>query len=55
MVAGTGPDGRIRAQDVENFVPQAAAAPAPATAAPPAPAPGTTYIDIPVTNMRKAS
>lgn len=61
MVTGTGPLGEIRAPDVENFKPSAAApaaAPAYAPAAPsmPAPAPAhgsTQYEDIPLTGMRK--
>jgi pyruvate dehydrogenase E2 component (dihydrolipoamide acetyltransferase) len=63
QVSGTGPEGRIRAQDVENFVPSAApagpaaaAAPAVASAAVPAsapvPVPGATYTDIPLSNVR---
>jgi len=59
MVKGTGPDGRIRAQDIESFVPAAAPpTPAPVTAQPaipstPQPVSGDSYIDIPLTNMRK--
>ena len=52
MVQGTGPDGRIRAQDVEGFVPSAAPLGAPAAAAP-APIPGTAFTDIPLSGIRK--
>ena len=60
MVAGTGPMGEIRAADVENYKPTAAAA-APLTtpsAAPPMPAPAPAhgsqqFEDIPLTGMRK--
>lgn len=51
QVKGTGPNGRIIREDVENFKP--AAAPA-ATAAQPAAAESTAdYIDIPLSNMRR--
>lgn len=59
LVKGTGPDGRVRAKDIESFVPPAAA-PAPVAVQPtlpaapkPAAAAGDSYIDIPLTNMRK--
>ena len=63
QVVGTGPDGRIRAQDVESFVPSAAGAappfaPAPGLSAlppPPPPAPGVTFTDVPLTNIRQVS
>ncbi|KAK3594828.1 hypothetical protein CHS0354_002878 [Potamilus streckersoni] len=48
MVAGTGPDGQIRAGDILNFKP-----PAPAPAPTPIVTPGATYTDIPLTNMRQ--
>ena len=61
LIKGTGPSGEVRAADVESFTPSAAAAApsvvttAPAAAAPPRPvaAPGATYVDIPLSNMRK--
>ena len=52
LVQGTGPSGIIRAQDVEGFVPTAAA-PAVPGAPPPTPVPGATYTDIPLSNVRK--
>ncbi|XP_078664491.1 dihydrolipoyllysine-residue acetyltransferase component of pyruvate dehydrogenase complex, mitochondrial-like [Branchiostoma floridae x Branchiostoma belcheri] len=52
MVSGTGPGGRIRSQDIEAFTPAAAPAPAVAAAAPAA-APVGTFVDIPLTNVRK--
>ena len=52
LVQGTGPDGTIRAQDVEGFSPVAAAPAAPG-APPPTPVPGATYTDIPLSNVRK--
>lgn len=62
LVQGTGPSGEVRAVDVENYKPSAtpapttapaAAAPSPAAAPAPRPAPGATYVDIPLSNMRK--
>ncbi len=60
LVSGTGPDGRVRAQDVESYVPAPAApapvaAPVPGAPAPvaPAPVPGAVYTDIPLSNVRK--
>jgi len=53
MVKGTGPSGRVVAEDVEKFVPGAAppvAAPGRAAAAP---IPGAGYTDIPMTNIRQ--
>lgn len=50
-LSGTGPHGRITAKDVENFKP-IPTTPAPAAAAP-APAATASYVDIPLTNMRK--
>ena len=62
QVTGTGPEGRVRAQDVEQFVPPAPGmAPpmgAPAMAAPtPAapPPPGAVYTDIPLSNIRQVT
>ena len=54
---GTGPDGQIRATDVENFVPSAAVAATSAVEAPPPPppVPGAAYTDIPLTSMRQVS
>ena len=58
QVSGSGPDGRIRKADVENFVaqPTAPATPAPTTA--PAPAPvveaGPNSYEEPLSRMRKA-
>ncbi|KAG2174264.1 hypothetical protein INT43_004287, partial [Umbelopsis isabellina] len=59
-VKGTGPEGRIVKEDVENFKPSAAASkPAAASAAKPAPAnapttaAGPAYTDVPTTNMRR--
>ncbi|KAI8502234.1 hypothetical protein Bbelb_198220 [Branchiostoma belcheri] len=52
MVSGTGPGGRIRSQDIEAFTPAAAPVPAVAPAAPAA-APVGTFVDIPLTNVRK--
>ncbi|XP_066268800.1 dihydrolipoyllysine-residue acetyltransferase component of pyruvate dehydrogenase complex, mitochondrial-like [Branchiostoma lanceolatum] len=52
MVSGTGPGGRIRSQDIAAFTPAAAPAPAVAPAAPAA-APVGTFVDIPLTNVRK--
>ena len=55
MVTGTGPSGRVVAEDVEKFVPGAAppaAAAAPGRAAA-APIPGAGYTDIPMTNIRQ--
>ena len=52
LVQGKGPDGTIRAQDVEGFSPVAAAPVAPG-APPPIPVPGATYTDIPLSNVRK--
>lgn len=57
MVKGSGPDGRVRAVDIESFdpasvAPAAAAAAAPAYTAPP-PIPGDGFTDIPLSNMRK--
>lgn len=58
LVQGTGPSGEVRATDVENYKPGAAApsvaAPAPAApSAKPVAAPGATYVDIPLSSMRK--
>ncbi|ELU09274.1 hypothetical protein CAPTEDRAFT_46900, partial [Capitella teleta] len=60
QITGSGPDGRIRAEDVEKFVPQATAPAAPAAApaaAAPAPmataVPGANYMDIPLTSVRQ--
>ena len=53
MVQGTGPGGTVRAQDVEGFVPSAAAPVAAVGAPPPTPIPGATYTDIPLSNVRK--
>ena len=61
LVTGSGPDGRIRAQDIESFVPPAAAAAEPVSAAAPPPppppqitaVPGAGYVDIPLTSMRQ--
>ena len=52
--SGTGPSGRVRADDVRNFKPAAApvAAAAPAASAPAAASTGE-YTDIDLTNMRK--
>ena len=58
LISGTGPDGRIRAADVESFDPSKVAAPAaaaPSMPAAPPPIPGDGYIDIPLSNMRKVS
>lgn len=58
-IKGSGPDGRIIKADVENYKPEAAAAPSPApakaapSAAPSAPAGDGDYTDIPVSNMRR--
>jgi pyruvate dehydrogenase E2 component (dihydrolipoamide acetyltransferase) len=54
-IKGTGPNGRIIREDVENYKPAAAAT---ASTTPPAPAPApsaqvTEYTDIPVSNMRR--
>ncbi|MDC8753312.1 2-oxo acid dehydrogenase subunit E2 [Erythrobacter sp. sf7] len=48
QVKGTGPNGRIVKDDVENFTPGAAAASAPARAATPAPAPAASAPSAPV-------
>ncbi|KAH8925870.1 pyruvate dehydrogenase [Atractiella rhizophila] len=59
QVKGTGPNGRIIKEDVVNFKPSAATSPSAAAAAPksaPAPppaAPADTYVDIPLSGMRK--
>lgn len=65
MVTGTGPGGQIRAGDVENFVPSAVpSAPTPPQVSEPVqPAytdiplgvAGQSYVDIPMSNMRKVS
>lgn len=61
LVKGTGPDGRITADDVKAYVPSPAAVPgaptpAPAVAAPrPAPSASGDFIDIPLTNIREVS
>ncbi|KAK3743340.1 hypothetical protein QZH41_013906, partial [Actinostola sp. cb2023] len=47
-IHGSGPDGRVRAQDIEAAVAPVAAAPIAA-----APIPGAVYEDIPLTNMRQ--
>ena len=54
LVTGSGPDGRVRAVDIESFDPASIipAAAAPAYAAP-APIPGDGFTDIPLSNMRK--
>ncbi|TPX34178.1 hypothetical protein SmJEL517_g03079 [Synchytrium microbalum] len=67
-VIGTGPGGRILKSDVESYVPAvapaptqaatpaapaAASAPPKATLPPPTPAPGASFVDIPLTNVRK--
>jgi len=52
QVKGTGPDGRIRAQDITNFVPSAAPSVAPSSPSA-LPTPGTSYTDIPLSNVRK--
>lgn len=58
-VKGTGPEGRIVKEDVENFKPSAAATAKPAAASKPAPAnapttaAGPAYTDVPTTNMRR--
>ena len=64
LVTGTGPQGRIRAQDIEQFTPSAAPVSAPVSPPPssipaaPVPAmapPGAQYTDIPLTNMRQVT
>lgn len=54
-VKGTGPNGRIIKRDVENYKPspKAASASAGAGAAPAAPAAGASFIDTPISSMRK--
>ncbi|KAI8818358.1 2-oxoacid dehydrogenases acyltransferase-domain-containing protein [Fimicolochytrium jonesii] len=54
-IQGTGPNGRIVKDDVLNFKPSAATKPGAAspTSAPAAPAPGASYVDIPLSNVRK--
>lgn len=57
-VGGSGPEGRIRAQDVQAFVESGAPASAPAATAPApaAAAPGIeAFQDIPLSNMRSVS
>ena len=53
LIQGTGPGGTVRAQDVEGFVPSAAAPVAAVGAPRPTPVPGATYTDIPLSNIRK--
>ncbi len=54
MVQGSGPEGRIQAEDVESFVPGAAPSPAVSAIRMPTPAtPGAAFTDIPLTNIRK--
>ena len=48
-VAGTGPDGQIRADDVMTFTPAPSVVSTPVSVAG---APGA-YVDIPLTSMRK--
>ena len=59
QIQGSGPSGEVRASDVENFQPGAAAA-MPTAATIPAmpsmaamPAPGASFTDIPLTNIRQ--
>lgn len=57
-VVGSGPEGRIVAEDIEKFLPSAApqAGVAPMAAAPAvtlAPPAGTAYVDIPLSNIRQ--
>jgi len=64
-LAGSGPEGRIVAEDVHKAVAAgkagakpaapAAAAPTKAAPAPPPPAPGATFTDIPHTNIRRVT
>lgn len=49
QVKGSGPQGRVRSQDLEGIV---MTAPAPATIQPVS-VPGTSYVDIPLTNVRQ--
>lgn len=52
-VTGTGPEGRIRGVDIDNFVPSAAPAPSMAAPSAPAAAPGALYTDLPTSNIRQ--
>jgi len=52
-IAGTGPEGRVVAADVQQAVASGKAAPAGAAAAAPAATPGAAYVDIPHTQIRR--
>lgn len=52
-MTGTGPEGRIRGVDIDNFVPSAAPAPSMAAPSAPAAAPGALYTDLPTSNIRQ--
>ncbi|CAH1772921.1 unnamed protein product [Owenia fusiformis] len=52
QVTGTGPEGRIRGQDVQSFTPSAASTPSVVVATPP-PTAGAGFVDIPLSSMRQ--
>ena len=55
LVKGTGPDGRITADDIKAYVPAPVVAPAVPVTAPPRAAPPTSgeFVDIPLSNIRQ--
>ena len=54
QVSGSGPNGRIIKDDIDNFTPSAAASSAGAALVASAPVGEESYTDVPATNMRKA-